>query len=199
MEIQHRKAGTQVRILGGLFFNLPFPYYTMKKIIFLIGYSTRKIGEFIKILRAHSITFLVDIRTIPKSRYQPNFNEEILKKKLIKNKIKYLHFKELGGLRKPIKNSINKSWVNNSFRGFADYMQTKEFKIALRKLIDMTKKDKIVLMCAEGNPFRCHRSLIADALIAKGVYAFDINSEKSLHEHKLTGFAKIKKGNVTYP
>ncbi len=165
-----------------------------------MGYSTRPIADFIKILKAHSINFLIDIRTIPGSKYNPDFNAETLGKKLEKNKIKYFHFKELGGLRKPLKNSVNKGWINSSFRGFADYMQTKEFKNALEKLIKMSRgKKKIVLMCAEGNSFRCHRSLIADALFAKRFKSFEITGINSVREHKLTNFAKIKRGNVIYP
>jgi uncharacterized protein (DUF488 family) len=132
--------------------------------VYTIGYSTRTLEEFIEVLQAHAIVTLVDIRTIPKSRHSPQFNRDSLKKSLQKKGIAYLHCKELGGLRKPKKDSINTGWRNTSFRGFADYMQTREFVSAVRRLMQLAKSGRIAIMCAEGNPFRCHRSLVADAL-----------------------------------
>ncbi len=168
-------------------------------VIFVVGHSTRTIESFIDLLNAHSINFLVDIRTIPKSRHNPQFNEESLKKKLEEHKIKYLHMKGLGGLRHADKNSINLGWRNASFRGFADYMQTDEFNLSLGELIELSRKHTVAIMCAEGNPFRCHRSLVADALLVWHVKALHISSEKSSREHVLTPFAKVKGRNITYP
>ena len=167
--------------------------------IFVVGHSTRTIESFIDLLKAHSIDLLVDIRTIPKSRHNPQFNEGLLKKKLHDSKIGYLHMKGLGGLRHPDKDSINLGWRNLSFRGFADYMQTKEFDASLKELIALSKRHTIAIMCAEGNPFRCHRSLVADALLVRHVKALHISSKISAREHVLTPFAKAKGRNIAYP
>jgi len=167
--------------------------------IFVVGHSTRTIESFMDLLKAHSVDLLVDIRTIPKSRHNPQFNEDALKKKLNDNKIRYLHMKGLGGLRHSDKNSINLGWRNLSFRGFADYMQTKDFDFSLRELIALSKKHTVAIMCAEGNPFRCHRSLVADALLVRHVKALHISSKISAREHVLTPFAKIKGRKITYP
>lgn len=170
-----------------------------KNPIFAIGYSSRTIGDFINLLKAHSVTMLVDVRTIPKSRHQPQFNEARLRSRLKKSRIKYLHFEELGGLRRPAKDSVNKGWRNDSFRGFADYMQTREFASAVTKLVGISKKERIAMMCAEGNPFRCHRSLIADALLVRGRNVFHISSASSQRPHELTRFAKVKGTRIVYP
>ncbi|MEM0154688.1 MAG: DUF488 domain-containing protein [Methanothrix sp.] len=165
---------------------------------FTIGYSNRKLKDFIDILKSHGVTMLVDVRTIPKSRHQPDYNEKILAYRLKRNGIKYYHFTELGGLKKPLKDSINTAWRNDSFRGYADYMQTREFARAIIKLKNMGKGDVIALMCAEGNPFRCHRSLIADALLVGHEKVFEISGLNSEHEHKLTRFARVKGTKIVY-
>ena len=167
--------------------------------IFVVGHSTRPIESFIDLLKAHSIDILADIRTIPKSRHNPQFNEESLKKKLNDNKIGYLHMNGLGGLRHADKNSVNLGWRNLSFREFADYMQTEEFDSALRELITLSKTHTVAIMCAEGNPFRCHRSLVADALFVQHVKALHISSKISARKHVLTLFAKVEGRNITYP
>ncbi len=167
--------------------------------ILAIGHSTRKLSEFMKILQAHSVNLLVDIRTIPRSRHNPQFNQHFLQRKLRRKNIGYLHLNELGGLRHVTDNSINKGWRNASFRGFADYMQTKEFSSGLRKLIDLGKKKKVAIMCAEGNPFRCHRLLVADALTVRKIRVLHISSATSAREHKLTRFGVVKRGKITYP
>lgn len=167
--------------------------------IFVVGHSTRTIESFMDLLKAHSVDLLVDIRTIPKSRHNPQFNEDALKKKLNDNKIKYRHMKGLGGLRHSDKNSINVGWRNLSFRGFADYMQTKDFDFSLRELIALSKKHTVAIMCAEGNPFRCHRSLVADALLVRHVKALHISSKISARQHILTPFAKVNGKKITYP
>lgn len=167
--------------------------------ILVIGHSTRTIEGFLGILEAHSVNCLADIRTIPKSRHNPQFNEDSLKKTLKKHRIRYVHMKGLGGLRHASKDSVNTGWRNASFRGFADYMQTVEFKEALEDLISLSGRYRVAIMCAEGNPFRCHRSLVADALTVRKIHALHISSKKSARQHVLTPFAKVRGKRITYP
>lgn len=167
--------------------------------IYAIGHSTRSLDDFIALLKAHGVTLLADIRTVPKSRHNPQFAQESLAVELPKAGIQYRHFKELGGLRRPLKQSINTAWENDSFRGYADYMQTREFVSALRNLMDVAKSERVAIMCAEGNPFRCHRLLVADALTARGVKVLHISSRKTAREHKITPFARVEGTRVTYP
>lgn len=162
--------------------------------LYTIGHSTHSLQEFIDILKAYQITRVVDVRTIPKSRHVPWFNKDEFKKSLRKEKITYTHIPKLGGLRRTTKNSINMGWRNASFRGFADYMQTSEFFEGLKELNALIKENKkVVIMCAEAVPWRCHRSLIADAEIARHFYVFEIMSKTSVHSHKLTDFAVINR------
>jgi uncharacterized protein (DUF488 family) len=167
--------------------------------IYTIGHSTRPITEFLEILDGLSLKLVVDVRTIPKSRHNPQYGGTRLKRTLAKNKIQYVHMEDLGGLRKRSKNSVNLAWRNKSFQGYADYMQTEEFQKALAKLISKAKRKRLVIMCAEAVPWRCHRSLIADALVAKKIKVGDIFSKTSVRPHKLTSFAKVTRGRVTYP
>ena len=168
-------------------------------VIHTIGHSTRPLDDFISILRAHSISKLVDIRTVPRSARNPQFNRESLPKDLAEAEIRYEHLAALGGLRKPRANSINTGWRNDSFRGYADYMQTAEFAAAIDHLIHEAKRENVCIMCAEAVPWRCHRSLVGDALIARGIGAIDIMSAKTAQPHKLTSFAKVLGQRVTYP
>jgi uncharacterized protein (DUF488 family) len=172
---------------------------SMPTVIYTIGHSTRTLDEFIGILQAHGISLLVDIRTIPKSRYNPQFNADNLQRELPRKGIAYLHYPALGGLRKPRKDSVNTGWQNASFRGFADYMQTRDFVSALRRLMRLGRSQRLVLMCAEGNPFRCHRSLVADALTVRKVHVFEISAKTSAREHALTKFARVHGTKITYP
>ena len=167
--------------------------------IYAIGHSTRPIEKFIGILHAHGVETLVDIRTIPKSRHNPQFNGNELALSLCPAGIGYIHLKELGGLRRPTKDSQNAGWKNASFRGFADYMQTKEFASGLRKLAKLAKGKKAAIMCAEGSPFRCHRSLVADALTVRGGTVIHIASRREGRPHRLTPFAHLRGTNLTYP
>jgi uncharacterized protein (DUF488 family) len=172
--------------------------------LYTIGHSNHSLQEFIAILQAHEIARVVDIRTIPKSRHVPWFNSKHLKTALAKEKIAYVHMPELGGLRHASKDSINYGWHNASFRGFADYMQTQEFYEALKKLNELLKdKKKTAIMCAEAVPWRCHRSLIADAEIIRGIKVTDIMSKTSVHQHELTSFAVVDKSKrpikIYYP
>ncbi len=164
-----------------------------KKILYTIGHSTRTFEEFLACLNSQKITHLVDIRTIPKSRRVPWFNKETLSKTLKKHHIAYTHLKELGGLRKPEKNSINSGWHNEGFRGFADYMQTEEFLEGLTRLNDLVKTEKVAIMCAEALPWQCHRSLVSDAEIARKIDVFHIMNDHTVKEHELTSFAVIDK------
>ncbi len=168
-------------------------------VVYTIGHSTRTIEEFVRILRAAGIRRLVDIRTIPKSRRNPQFDTENLSKSLGSAGIEYLHMKELGGFRSPKKDSRNTGWRNDSFRGFADYMQTPGFDSALAELVRLSAGMRTVVMCAEAVPWRCHRSLVGDALLAKGIAVKDIVSEGSVQPHVLTSFARIDGGKVSYP
>jgi uncharacterized protein (DUF488 family) len=166
-------------------------------VVMTIGHSTHSIDEFKEVLEAHGVKKIVDIRTIPKSRHNPQFNKEILPKAL--GPIGYTHMQGLGGLRHARKDSVNTGWENKSFRGFADYMQTEEFETALQKLIEIAGKKQIAIMCAEAVPFRCHRSLIADALMVRKIKAEHIYSATNIKAHKLTPFAKVRGKTITYP
>jgi uncharacterized protein (DUF488 family) len=167
--------------------------------IFTVGHSTRPIEEFIRLLGEHEIELLVDVRTIPKSRYNPQFNTEALNKSLKNAEIEYVHNPGLGGLRHAHKDSINLGWRNDSFRGYADYMQTEEFRENLEKLIDLASAKRVAIMCAEAVPWRCHRSLISDALLARGIVASHIVGTGEPKPHTLTSFAVINGCAVTYP
>ena len=168
--------------------------------VFTIGHSTRPIDEFLDLLRAHAIRQLLDIRTIPKSRRNPQFNTDALAESLQGAGIRYVHMKDLGGLRHPKRDSINLAWRNASFRGFADYMQTPAFAEALDRAIHLAEKTSpAVLMCAEAVPWRCHRSLVADALIVRGIRVLEIISAAEPKEHKLTPFAHVRGLRITYP
>ncbi len=160
--------------------------------LYTIGHSSHTIEEFLNIVHEQKITHIVDVRTIPKSRHVPWFNANELKITLNKEKIAYTHMPELGGLRKTNKDSINLGWHNASFRGFADYMQTPQFYTGLKKLnLLLKQKGKVAIMCAEAVPWRCHRSLIADAEVVRGIKVLDILNGHSAQSHKLTHFAII--------
>lgn len=167
--------------------------------IFTIGHSTRSIEDFLKILKHYSITELIDIRTIPKSRHNPQFNGPELAHVLRNHHIGYRYEKNLGGLRHTHPGSINTAWLNLSFRGFADYMQTEEFKDGIQELIKIAHKKTVVIMCSEAVPWRCHRSLIGDALLVRAIEVDDIFSMKSVKSHKLTPWAVVRGTTITYP
>lgn len=167
-------------------------------LIYTIGHSTRSIEDFIKLLKAHDIQKVIDIRTIPKSKHCPQFNQESLKSSLKRAKIGYRHLKDLGGLRHTRKDSINTGWINASFRGYADYMQTGEFWKGLEKLEKIAEGKKCAMMCAEAVPWRCHRSLVADALSYHKWKVFHIQSQHTAKKHKRTPFLKIRKNLFVY-
>lgn len=167
--------------------------------IFTIGHSTRPIDEFLRILQAHGIQRLIDVRTIPRSRHNPQFGQENLAASLRAASIDYRHMPGLGGLRRPRRDSINAGWRNASFRGYADYMQTPEFQENLEELMDAAADSSTAIMCAEALPWRCHRSLIADALVARRMPVLEIMSAAKAQPHALTAFAKVNGREVTYP
>ena len=167
--------------------------------IYTIGHSTRPADEFVSLLAAHGVRTLVDVRTIPKSRHNPQFNGDALQATLARSAIEYVHEPDLGGLRKPRADSVNDAWRNTSFRGYADHMQTPAFQAAIDRLIERAGQGPTAIMCAEAVPWRCHRSLVADALIARGHGACEIVSESKATPHKLTSFARLDGERVTYP
>jgi uncharacterized protein (DUF488 family) len=167
--------------------------------VFTIGHSTHPIDEFIAMLQAYAIGLVADIRTIPKSRHNPQFNRDELAITLPAAGIDYRHLPGLGGLRHARPDSINTAWRNASFRGFADYMQTPEFAASLEELIEIATQHRTAIMCAEAVPWRCHRSLVADALTARGIPVEDIQTKTRATPHKMTPFAVVEGTTVTYP
>ena len=167
--------------------------------VFTIGHSTRTWNVFLEMLREYGIKRVVDVRSIPRSRHNPQFNRETLSAKLRSARIGYVHLRKLGGLRHSRRDSINLGWRNASFRGFADYMQTSDFEAGLQRLIKLAKQKESALMCAEAVPWRCHRSLIADALVIRRIQVADIINGKRSQVHSLTSFARVSGNRITYP
>jgi len=167
--------------------------------IYTIGHSTHSIDEFIDILKSFEINSLVDVRSLPGSRHCPQFNGEDLAVSLAAAGIDYQHIIGLGGRRRTRKNSANVGWRSASFRGYADYMQTPEFETNLEELIRLGRERRAVIMCAEAVPWRCHRSLIGDALLAHGLTVQDIFSAGKSKPHTLTPFAQVVGETVRYP
>ena len=168
-------------------------------IVLTIGHSTRTLEEFIGLLRFHEATRVVDVRTVPRSRHNPQFDEASLPGSLKEAGLGYVHMPGLGGLRHAKRDSLNLGWRNASFRGYADYVQTPEFEQSLDELIRLANQERIVLMCAEAVPWRCHRSLIDDALLVRGIRTEDIMGPKRRQAHTLTPFAKVQGTAITYP
>jgi uncharacterized protein (DUF488 family) len=173
--------------------------FHMGQVIYTVGHSNRTIDEFVELLREHGIERLIDIRTMPRSRTNPQFNQDTLGPHLRNRKIGYRHMAGLGGLRHTTKNSVNVGWHNKSFRGYADYMQTDQFNEALETLIELAREKTTAIMCAESVPWRCHRSLVGDALLTRKFKVLDIMSKTSAKEHKLNPMAVVKAGKITYP
>ena len=170
-----------------------------KRIVFTVGHSTRPLVDFIGLLAAHSVKLLVDVRTVPRSRHNPQFNTDTLSAALDLTGIGYSHAAGLGGLRRTHAGSPNSGWRNASFRGYADHMQTAEFATSLAWLIERASRERVAIMCAEAVPWRCHRSLIADALVVHGVRAEELVSPSRVTDHKLTAFAQVDGLSITYP
>jgi uncharacterized protein (DUF488 family) len=168
-------------------------------IVLTIGHSTRTLEEFIGLLQAHAVSRVVDVRTVPRSRHNPQFNKDSLPSSLKKAGLGYIHMPRLGGLRRAQPDSLNAGWRNASFRGYADYMQTPEFEQSLEELIQLANQERIALTCAEAVPWHCHRSLIADALLVHGIHTEHIMSPTQSPVHTLTPFAKVRGTTITYP
>jgi uncharacterized protein (DUF488 family) len=167
--------------------------------IFTVGHSTRPLKEFVELLKSRDIIQLVDIRTVPRSRHNPQYEQKSLQESLPQIGIEYVYMKELGGLRPSAKHSVNTAWHNKSFRNYADYMQTEEFSQGIDTLIGIAANKTTVIMCAEAVPWRCHRSLVGDALIARNVQVTDMFSVTNARPHTLTSFALVDGKNVRYP
>jgi uncharacterized protein (DUF488 family) len=168
-------------------------------LVLTIGHSNRTIDNFLAVLEANKVTVVVDIRTIPSSRHCTQFNENILADSLNTAGKRHIHMVGLGGLRHPLANSLNGGWNNASFRGFADYMQTAEFDQSLQHLMNITKREQVILMCAEKLPWRCHRSLVSDALLVRGFKIEHIIDANTRYVHHITPFASISETTITYP
>ncbi|WP_448575708.1 DUF488 domain-containing protein [Thermomicrobium sp.] len=168
--------------------------------IFTVGHSNRSFPEFLELLRAHSVRFVADVRRFPPSRRHPQFDRDRLASALAEHGIAYWHCPALGGRRQPRPDSPNTAWSDPGFRGFADHMQTAEFAAALDELVDRAEQDgPLALVCAEALPWRCHRSLIADALVARGYTVVHVLAAGRLQLHQLPLFARLDQGSVSYP
>jgi uncharacterized protein (DUF488 family) len=167
--------------------------------IYTLGHSTRPREELLSILDAFSIGLIVDIRAIPRSRRNPQYDQDEFRRWLKEHGVNYMHLGGLGGLRHPRKDSVNTAWKNDSFRGYADYMQTAEFTGAIEELIALAALHTSAIVCAEAVPWRCHRSLVADALLVRGIDVRDILSATVSKPHKLTPWAAVDGIHVTYP
>jgi uncharacterized protein (DUF488 family) len=167
--------------------------------LFTIGHSTHSLEEFVALLRTRGVLQVADVRSIPKSRHCPQFNAEVLADSLGKAGIGYVSIKALGGRRHTRKNSVNTGWRNASFRGYADYMGTPRFAEGLEELTEVATARPTAIMCAEAVPWRCHRSLIADAMTLRGWDVREIISAGPAKEHKLTPFLRVIDGEIFYP
>jgi uncharacterized protein (DUF488 family) len=170
------------------------------RVIYTIGHSTRPAAELIELLRIHGVRTLVDIRTVPRSRRNPQFEQATLRAALAEAGLGYVHLSDLGGLRHPRADSPNTGWRNASFKGYADYMLTSEFQSALGKLLTLADEvGPVAIMCAEAVPWRCHRSLVADALLARGVEVEHIVGPGTPRPHRLTPMARVRGTCLIYP
>ena len=166
--------------------------------IYTIGHSTHSADAFLALLRMHGVTQLADVRTMPMSRRYPHFNKDSLEKFLAASGIRYRHLGGLGGLRKPKRDSTNTAWKHPSFRGYADYMETEPFERAFRELVVFASAGPTAVMCAEAVWWRCHRQLLADALLVQGVPVWHIVGAGA-KPHEMSAFARIRDGKVIYP
>jgi uncharacterized protein (DUF488 family) len=167
--------------------------------VFTVGHSTRAIEQFVHLLKAHAIQHVIDVRSIPRSRHNPQFAQDQLAPALGRFRIHYSHMPGLGGRRQARKDSTNTGWRNLSFRGYADYMETAAFKESLERCIAVAREERVALMCAEAVPWRCHRSLIADALLVRGIQVSDLTSAMHARPYSLTPWARIRGIDLNYP
>jgi uncharacterized protein (DUF488 family) len=177
----------------------PAPSDDSRPTLFTVGHSTRPFDEFVEMLKAQGVRTVADVRRYPKSRKFPQFNDEALAVDLPKVGLAYVPLPALGGRRRPAKDSVNAGWRSEGFRGYADYMRTPAFQSGLQELIQIAGTAPTTIMCAEAVPWRCHRSLIADAMLVRGWRVLDIMSEKSATLHELTSFARVDGTRITYP
>lgn len=164
-----------------------------------VGHSNRTLAEFLDLLRHNNIQHVLDVRTVPHSLHNPQFGQQLLQESLKAGGIHYTHLPILGGLRKTHADSPNGAWRNASFRGYADYMQTADFALGVQQVIELAKTEQCTLMCAEAVPWRCHRSLIGDALVVRGVKVEDIIGPRGRSVHKLTPWSHVEGTQITYP
>ncbi len=167
-------------------------------IVFTIGHSTMPLEDFISIMKANSVETVADVRTVPRSRHNPQFNKETLPGELKKAGLEYSHWSTLGGLRHTRPDSVNTGWINASVRGFADYMQTGEFTKGIEELVESARQKRTAVMCAEALPWRCHRSLIADALTVRGMKVEHLMGKGKSLEHQITPWARVDGLTITY-
>ena len=167
--------------------------------VFTIGHSTRTLSEFTELLQTYAVTIVIDVRTVPRSRHNPQFNKETLPAALKLHGVRYIHMPEIGGLRHPKRDSINLALQNSGFRGYADYMQTQEFTDGLLKLVALARENSVALMCAEALPWGCHRNLLSDTLVARHVRVLHIISKTDTITHQLNELAHVEGYRVTYP
>jgi uncharacterized protein (DUF488 family) len=167
--------------------------------LFTVGHSTRSLDELVELLREHEVDVLADVRTAPGSRRMPHFARAALAEALPRRGLEYVHLPELGGLRRPRPDSPNAAWRNDSFRGYADYMGSAGFRAGLDRLIELGRARRVAAMCAEAVPWRCHRSLVADALLVRGAQVVHILGRGRAQRHELTPFARVEDGRITYP
>ena len=168
-------------------------------VVLTIGHSTRTLEEFVQLLEIYGLTLVVDVRTVPRSRHNPQFNKETLPTSLKHYGVRYIHMPEIGGLRHPKHESVNTAWKNSGFRGYADYMQTQEFADSLLKIVALARENRLALMCAEALPWRCHRNLISDALVVRHLKVEHIIGKDSVINHELNSLAQVEGTKITYP
>jgi uncharacterized protein (DUF488 family) len=168
-------------------------------VVLTVGHSTRTLEEFVGLLEIYGVTLLIDVRSVPRSRHNPQFNKETLPNSLKHYGIRYIHMPEIGGLRRPKHESINLALENSGFRGYADYMQTQEFTDSLLRIVSLARENRLILMCAEALPWRCHRSLISDALVVRHIKVEHIISKDGLLNHELNEAAHVEGTKITYP
>ncbi|MBJ7598777.1 MAG: DNA repair protein [Candidatus Nephthysia bennettiae] len=167
--------------------------------VFTVGHSTRSLDELVALLREHGVEVLADVRTAPGSRRLPHFSRPALEALLPPRGLGYVHLPELGGFRRPRPDSPNDGWQNRSFRGYADYMSTPEWRAGLDRLLTLAAARRVAAMCAEAQPWRCHRSLIADALVACGLSVMHLLGPSEASAHRLTPFAVVTDSRISYP
>ena len=167
--------------------------------VFTIGHSTRTFDEFVATLRAHGVRTVVDVRSLPGSRHAPQFNADALEAGLAAHGIGYRQLRALGGRRRAAADTPNTGWRNAGFRGYADHMQTAEFAAGMEELLAIAADAPTAIMCAEAVPWRCHRSMIGDALLVRGVEVLDIIGEGPPRAETLTSFARVDGTRIVYP